>query len=181
MESGVYSKYKKGLKLILKKVFTFEVFNKIDNYCVSKHDIHSEIINKMEEYFDLFFESYIFEHKEQLKDFLTLNEVKKMLNYSDNRSVRNWCSDNGVFVIHQGNAKIVNKIEFTLAFQKPLIQHLKRTHKNWKERLSNYMNLDLNDSILNEDYSNSIENLPTTNYKPKSEIEKSFLKNMNEL
>lgn len=181
MGSRENNKFKNGIKLMLAKVLTFEKFDKISHYCSSKRELHTEIVNKINNHLDSFCESYIFENNEQSNQFLTLNQVKQMLNYSDSRSARNWCNENGVFVIHQGNAKIVNRVEFLLAFQKPLIEHLKRTHKNWKERLSNYMNLNLNDSILSENNSDTSETQVTTNYKPKSEIEKSFLKNMKEL
>jgi len=175
------NKFKRGIKLMLAKVLTFQKFNEISNYCSSNREVYVQIVNKINNYLDSFCESYIFENNEQSNQFLTLNRVKQMLNYSDSRSALNWCKENGVFVIHQGNAKVVSRVEFLLAFQKPLIEHLKRNHKNWKDRLSNYMKLNLNDSILSEYNSDTIETHVTTNYKPKSEIEKSFLKNIKEL
>ena len=108
---------------------------------------------------------------------LELNEIKKMLNYKDFRSVLNWCKKNGVFIFSQGNSQFVNKTQFQMAFQKPFIEHLKNTYSNWRELLTNY----LNNNILNLLPANDEPKEVNSNYQPESTIEKSFLQNIKNL
>lgn len=166
----------------IKNVFCFSDFQNIEYYCGSKMAQYLEIVNKLRIYFDSFYESYIFESERNFNGLLKIEEVKKMLNYKDLRSTINWCGQHHVFVIQQGNSKFVCKSEFMLAFQKPYIEHLKSRFENWQEKFADYMEsnyarlLEANNSstkLMNQNFSSS--------YKPQSEIEKSFLKNMKEL
>lgn len=181
MKTDGMNKCKYELKSRLEKVLTFDVFDKINHSCFSSLEKYLQIFNKIKDYLDLFFESYIFEDNIVVNEFLTLNEVKKMLNYHDTRSARNWCMSNDVFVIQQGNSKLVSRVQFLLAFQKPFIEHIKRTHSDWKQRLSDYMNTNFKGLLDSQDCGLKEQIQQTSNYKPKSESEKSFLKNMKEL
>ncbi len=55
------------------------------------------------------------------------------------RSVILWCKSNSVFILHQGNAQLVNSSEFILSFYKPFINHLKVKHKDWESRFIDYL------------------------------------------
>ena len=108
---------------------------------------------------------------------LGLDELKKMLNYKDNRSVINWCQNNEVYLISQGNTHVVNRTEFKLAFYKPLIDRLKRTKENWKEIVSAYLNGKIENLLI--DFASNKK--PVSHYSPKSKIEKSFLQKMKKI
>ena len=108
------------------------------------------------------------------RSLLNLTEAKALLNYRDIRSVLKWCEDNDVFVIEQGNTKVVNLAEFILAFYKPFILHLKHSKENWKELLMSYVCADMTELI---DDGTSIRRLKNPAPK-KSDIESSFIKKM---
>jgi len=103
-------------------------------------------------------------------------KLKNILNYKDLRSVINWCTKNDVFVIQQGNKQFVNQWEFILSFYKPFIKHLKRKHKNWKEMFLNYLNGELGQLLVIPTESPQI--ISSTNYKPKTKSQISFLNKM---
>lgn len=111
------------------------------------------------------------------KEFMELNQVKHALNYRDYRSVIQWCQENNVFINHQGNRKLVNRIEFLLSFHKPFLNHLKRIHKDWKERFIAFLNGDLKTLIQTEKELKKREN----KYVPRQDIEVSFLNNIKNL
>jgi len=108
---------------------------------------------------------------------LGLDELKRMLNYKDNRSVINWCQNNSVYVISQGNNHVVNRSEFKLAFYKPLIDRLKKTKENWKELVTNYLSGQI-DALLTD---SGTDKPVISKYSPKSQIEKSFLNKMKKI
>lgn len=108
---------------------------------------------------------------------IELKEIKKVLNYQDIRSVCNWCKKNNVFVLSQGNTQVVNLIEFILAFYKPYIDHLRKTEANWKTLFLKNIKANLDEILDDKDELKSSQN----NYKPKSNLEKSFLKKLKEL
>lgn len=70
---------------------------------------------------------------------IELEEVMVLLKYKDVRSVLKWCKKHKVFVLNQGNAQVVNHIEFVLAFYRPYMEHLKQTKENWKELFVDYV------------------------------------------
>lgn len=107
-----------------------------------------------------------------------LHVIKSVLNYRDIRSVLNWCLVNNVFVLNQGKAQVVNLIEFILAFYKPYLDHLKRTKKeNWKTVFLNYVSANVS-GILSEKRE---QQQKKNQYKPKTNVETSFLKKMKDL
>ncbi len=108
-----------------------------------------------------------------------LHEIKSVLRYDDIRSVLKWCRTNEVFVISQGNAQVVNLIEFILAFYKPFLEHLKRTKENWKTLFWNYVCANVSE-ILSEKKEQE-QKLKTNQYRPKTKIETAFLKKMKDL
>lgn len=71
--------------------------------------------------------------------YLTIEHLRLLLGYDDIRSVKLWCEKNGVFILKQGKARLVNGAEFMLTFYKPFIEHLKAKHGNWKERFHDYI------------------------------------------
>lgn len=108
---------------------------------------------------------------------IDLYVIKSVLNYRDVRSALRWCNENEVFVISQGKTQVVNLIEFILAFYKPYLEHLKRTKENWKTLFWNYVLANIS-GILDE----KREQRETANqYKPKTNVEQSFLKKMKDL
>lgn len=111
------------------------------------------------------------------KEFMELNQVKHALKYRDFRSVIQWCQENNVFINHQGNRKLVNRVEFLLSFHKPFLNHLKRIHTDWKERFIAFLNGDLKTLIQTEKELKQRE----SNYKPKQRAEVSFLNNIKNL
>ena len=160
----------------IEKVLTFDVFKNIINDCNFNLAHYLQIIDKIRVYNDLNLESYKFKAGNLLNNLVRVSEIKKMLNYKDLRSVVNWCRKNSVFVIEQGNSMFVCKSEFLIAFQKPFIEHLKRTYENWKERFENYM-----DSNYQNLLGAKKEVIKSTSYTPTSKIEKSFLNKMKNL
>ena len=78
---------------------------------------------------------------------IRLHKLRDILGYRDIRSVIDWCTENGVYILHQGNHKVVNTSEFILSYYKPFIKHLKKKHKNWKECFINYLEGNINKLI----------------------------------
>lgn len=108
---------------------------------------------------------------------IDLHEVKVVLNYRDIRSVLKWCRENEVFVLSQGNTQVVNLIEFILAFYKPYLEHLKRTKENWKTLFWDYVCANVNGILTDKREQLEIAN----QYKPKTNVEQSFLQKMKNL
>lgn len=151
------------------EVFGFEFFQGITNSCSSKMEQYLQMLIKIKEFVFKILESYISKTSQNANSVLELKEIKRMLNYKDFRSVSKWCDKNDVFVYSQGNAQIVNKAEFLLAFHKPFIIHLQRTKKNWQDLFEQYVNGNLGGLVEATEQKNSVR------YKPKTQIEKSFL------
>lgn len=108
---------------------------------------------------------------------ISLHVLKSILNYRDIRSVVKWCRENEVFVLSQGNAQVVNLIEFILAFYKPYLEHLKRTKKNWKTLFWDYVCANVHGILTEKREQREIAN----QYKPKTNVERSFLQKMKNL
>ena len=106
-----------------------------------------------------------------------LHEIKLVLHYQDLRSVLKWCRENEVYVLSQGNAQVVNLIEFILAFYKPYLDHLKRTKENWKTLFWDYVCANLSGILAEKREQRGIAN----QYKPKTNVETAFLKKMKDL
>lgn len=106
-----------------------------------------------------------------------LHAIKSVLNYRDLRSVLKWCRENEVFVIAQGKTQVVNLIEFILAFYKPYLDHLKRTKENWEVLFWNYVCANMSEILEEKREQQEIVN----QYKPKTNVERSFLKKMKDL
>ena len=65
---------------------------------------------------------------------LQLKELLEPLAYRDIRSVKNWCSKNGVFIVRQGKDEFVMESDFKKAFEIPFINNLKSKYgKDWEE------------------------------------------------
>lgn len=166
-----------SIRLSLQEKFSYEALKSILDSSQFDSAQYLCIKNMIEEFVLGMFESFSQKVKLNKGTELELNELKRMLNYKDLRSVMNWCGKNDVFVISQGNSQFVNKHEFTLAFYKPFISRLKTIHKNWKDVFMNYLNGNLT-KLLPEAES---QNVPVARYKPKTAVEKSFLNKMKEL
>lgn len=108
---------------------------------------------------------------------IDLHVLKSVLNYRDIRSVLKWCRDNEVYVLSQGNAQVVNLIEFILAFYKPYLEHLKRTKENWKTLFWDYVCANVNGILAEKREQREMAN----QYKPKTNVERSFLQKMKNL
>jgi hypothetical protein len=108
-----------------------------------------------------------------------LLKVKALLNYKDLRSVIQWCTKNKVFIIRQGNKKYVNKWEFIISFHKQFIKHLKEKHKNWKEIFIAYIKGDLRELVSSPE--EKLERGTANGYKPKTDIEISFMSKIKKL
>lgn len=106
-----------------------------------------------------------------------LHEVQVVLNYRDVRSVLKWCREHEVFVLTQGNAQVVNLIEFILAFYKPYLEHLKQTKENWKTLFWDYVCANVHGILTEKREQREIAN----QYKPKTNVERSFLQKMKNL
>lgn len=81
--------------------------------------------------------------------YLFIHNLKEILGYKDIRSVIEWCDKNSVYILYQGNVKVVNTCEFVLSFYKPFINHLKAKHDNWKELFIDYLHGDFRKLIDN--------------------------------
>jgi hypothetical protein len=109
---------------------------------------------------------------------IDLHFIKSVLNYRDVRSALNWCRTHEVYVLSQGNAQVVNLIEFILAFYKPYLEHLKRTKKeNWKTVFLNYVSANVSGILAEKRELQQRKN----QYKPKTNVETAFLKKMKDL
>ena len=108
---------------------------------------------------------------------IDLHVIKSVLNYRDVRSVLKWCRENEVYVLSQGNTQVVNLIEFILAFYKPYLEHLQRTKENWKTLFWNYVCANVNGILSEKREQREIAN----QYKPKTNVELSFLQKMKNL
>lgn len=108
---------------------------------------------------------------------IDLHAIKSVLNYRDVRSVVKWCRENEVYVLSQGNTQVVNLIEFILAFYKPYLEHLKRTKENWKTLFWDYVCGNMNGILTEKREQREIAN----QYKPKTNVERSFLQKMKNL
>ena len=108
---------------------------------------------------------------------IDLHVLKSILNYRDVRSVLKWCREHEVYVLSQGNAQVVNLIEFILAFYKPYLEHLKRTKENWKTLFWDYVCANVHGILTEKREQREIAN----QYKPKTNVERSFLQKMKNL
>lgn len=110
--------------------------------------------------------------------YVILSRLKDMLGYSDVRSVMSWCEKNGVYVIKQGNQKLVNSTEFILSYYKPFIQHLKSKHCNWKERFIDYLEGNITNLLVEKE----VVTIPVQSKTiTKRRTESSFLQKLKDL
>ena len=165
------------IKAALQEKLNFEVINEIISSDKLKSAQYLCLIKLIED-FVLYIMTALSKHN--FKDRATemgLEEIRTMLNYKDLRSVKNWCDKNDVFIISQGNTQFVNKNEFVLALYKPFISKLRTKHDNWKTVFENFLKGDLVNLL--EDSEDQKKRIP--NYKPKTKVEKSFLKKIRTL
>lgn len=149
----------------------------IVNYCNSKSISSAEMLNFIETIAKSFLDSYISNTNEVNESYMDIEKAMETLNYRDFRSVARWCKKNGVFIIEQGKRHLISKAEFLSSFHKPFMEHLRRTHKNWKE---------IFDGFIRGQISHLLSEIPdsktmTRSYKPTSAEEKSFLSNLKNL
>lgn len=74
---------------------------------------------------------------------ISLSEIQEYLNYSDEemKATKKWCNDNNVFIFKHGKCWYAYELEFKSAFEKPLIEHLKRKNgADWKRDYEVYSN-----------------------------------------
>lgn len=114
-------------------------------------------------------------------DRLYINEIQKELPYSDRRTVKRWCENNGVAIFSDNgsNRLFVLKAEFELAKNRDLISYLK---SKYNETIISKI---LNDEIpfyekqiktFESKKKNEVKtNLIDLNYKPIGEYEQNFL------
>lgn len=172
---------KNSLNILTKRLqefLTFDFVQEMIDYSNLNMAQYLKFIDKIKDIFKKTLESYIFDWRESNSAEIELNELRVMLNYKDLRSVIGWCEKNNVFIISQGNRQIVNRSEFLLAYYSPFIKSLKVRHKNWKEIFVRYISGDIKNLL--EDDETPVKKT-TRRYRPKTEIEKSFLKRMKEL
>jgi len=66
---------------------------------------------------------------------ISLSEIEEYLKYSDEdlRSTKKWCRDRDVLIFKQGLCWYAYEVEFKSAFEKPLIDKLKKKQgSDWK-------------------------------------------------
>jgi hypothetical protein len=65
---------------------------------------------------------------------ILIEDLKLFLNRISIRAIRNWCLKNDVLIMHKGTkAECVSEMEFEMAFNKPLIDKLKKKFgKGWE-------------------------------------------------
>jgi translation elongation factor EF-Ts len=107
--------------------------NAIIEYCNSKGHDSAEMLNYIETIANSLLDSYISDTNELNESFMNIEKAMEALNYKDFRSVVRWCKKNGVFIFEQGKRHLISKAEFLASFHKPFMEHLRSTHKNWKE------------------------------------------------
>lgn len=151
-----------------RKTKTANTQNEESNFLLVKND---------EKIFESLSAPYISKESQGNLGLMELFEVKNILNYKDMRSVIQWCSKNNVYVNHQGNRQLVNKLEFLLSFHKPFISHLQSIHKNWKEIFIHYLKGDIA-SLLPSDV--EVKEVKSS-YKPRGKSESSFLNKIKKL
>lgn len=113
---------------------------------------------------------------------LSLREVAKILNYSDLRSVRRWCKNNGVMVLSDVGAKnkyVILK-EFEIARLRSVANYLRSKHgeKNWLTVFDRFTNQNVERVIEEETKkvnSSSKGTERNTKREVKGENEKRFL------
>jgi hypothetical protein len=67
-------------------------------------------------------------------EILTIEELLEPLGLTDLRAVRAWCDKNDVLIIKQAKIEFVVEAEFTLAYELPFINKLKRKFgDNWEQ------------------------------------------------
>ena len=72
-------------------------------------------------------------------EYLELKEVAKKLKRSSVDTAVRWCFDNGISILKLGTLRVVSEYEFRLAYEKPLIDHLKLEHKDkWLDYYNAY-------------------------------------------
>lgn len=107
--------------------------------------------------------------------YLTIEHLRILLGYDDLRSVKLWCEKNGVFILKQGNATLVNGAEFMLSFYRPFIEHLKQKHSNWKERFINYIEGNLGGLL---GYSEQVSRIAEPHMISTDSIQESFVEHV---
>ena len=165
------------VKSVLAKHLSFEVIKQVicaDNFGSAQY---LQLTNLIEDFVYTILSSFSQKQSQDQGTEIGFNKIKKMLNYKDFRSVNNWCTKNNVHIINQGNSQFVNRSEFMLAFYKPFVSLLKAKHKNWKEIFVNYLNGDLMKLLPDSEVAEKV----IGHYKPKTAVEKSFMKKIKEL
>lgn len=150
--------------------------NPIESSCNDSLPTNNRLVTNLEKFSNPESSHYISKCSGNSMGLMEILKIKNILNYKDLRSVINWCTKNDVFIIQQGNKQFVNQWEFILSFYKPFIQHLKRKHKNWKDMFLNYLNGELGQLLA--DSSEKSITIQSTNYKPKTKKQISFLDKM---
>lgn len=98
-----------------------------------------------------------------------LSEISSFINRKDKRSIRDWCNKNHLHVYKDSSGEFVMKAEFELAYNMPLIKHLKQKHgDDWMQYYEAYNKGELY-KILDL---NTNSNKTQTGYIPKGNLSK---------
>jgi hypothetical protein len=68
-----------------------------------------------------------------------LSEISSFINRKDKRTIRDWCDKNHLHVYKDSSGEFVMKAEFELAYNMPLIKHLKQKYRDdWMQYYEAY-------------------------------------------
>lgn len=98
-----------------------------------------------------------------------LSDISSFINRKDKRSIRDWCGKNHLHIYKDSSGEFVMKAEFELAYNLPLIKHLKEKYGDvWMQYYEAYNKGELYKMLDLNIYSSKTQ----TSYIPKGELSK---------
>lgn len=95
-----------------------------------------------------------------------LNDLSKLINRKDKRSIRKWCFKHRLQIFRDTSGEFVNENEFELIYNMPIIIKLKSKYgDNWQEYYQSYEK-----GTLYEMLDFDINKIEKKNYKPKGKL-----------
>ncbi len=115
--------------------------------------------------------------KKMIMNKIYMNELIIELNYSDTRSVRNWCKKNNVIIVKAGKSEFIYESAFKEVTERPFIEKLKREFGNeWESAYNVYAS----GNIAALTTLQRIQGLQYKTYIPKNSIQNKYKNQFNE-
>ena len=100
-------------------------------------------------------------------DTLTMEQVKAKLHLETSEAAARWCISHGIMLRKEGKLNVVDRYDFEIVFQKPLIDMLKKRYGNkWQKYYQAYNSEDVSNFYAIQDEPEDV--CININYNPKT-------------